>query len=680
MDDQATRVAPVAPVKRSRGTPIVLIWVVFVAMVVVAAYMQAGLLRLATFSQLLSGYDVFSLKRFDVPRLPPSKNFEVIGQRSGKLSAIAIADKYAYIGAGESLLIVSIENPKSIKIVGSLLLLGQISDIELEGHFAYICNGRGGLRIVDVRNPEKPKEVAAYGYMAVPKRTAIKSGCAYMVSGMRGLEVLDVRNPIRPVAVSFEDKAEKSGTLDSKNICIDTDRLCVMDEDQGLRLFNITDPFKPVELGEWKAGGRGMRRGATAAEGKTILVAGDSPDEGVSVLNISGTKPVLEASLDVPQYWYGTCAKLRDGFGFIGTSSGLIVVDIHDKKKLKLLSTFDKVKGITDLDLKDRRVYATDSTGDLSIIDISDPFTPLLVSRHHIGGDARMMTLSDGTLYITSSPSEIQSYKLPFDAKTLPFVQTFDFKGVRAINQIGNDIIVSDERYPTSGGRISLISLLKRQPDGTFKEAWSQTINKSNKEVTGINNTIYAAADDGIHILSKDGNQRSFQQVKGGVELLYAEENLLYAVTNNGPKETHLISFDTTDKDKLKKIGETLIDQHAYEITADQQNVYVLEGGIWGDRELSILQKNKDGSLKRLSSLKLRQADRIAVDGKRAYVQGFLQVQSVDITDAKNPKLVGSIDLSAVPLPASDLEAKDGIVYIAGQDGGVYILRDKTLR
>ncbi len=58
-----------------------------------------------------------------------------------------------------------------------------------------------------------------------------------------------------------------------------------------------------LKLGEWKAGGRGLRRGAAAVEGKTILIAGDSPDEGVSLLNIAGEKPELTSSLDVPQYW-----------------------------------------------------------------------------------------------------------------------------------------------------------------------------------------------------------------------------------------------------------------------------------------------------------------------------------------------------------------------------------------
>lgn len=57
-------------------------WVVVSAFIVVAAYLQtAGMLRLAVLTQLLSGYDVFAFKRFDVPRLPPAKNFEINGQK-----------------------------------------------------------------------------------------------------------------------------------------------------------------------------------------------------------------------------------------------------------------------------------------------------------------------------------------------------------------------------------------------------------------------------------------------------------------------------------------------------------------------------------------------------------------------------------------------------------------------
>ncbi len=118
----------------SRKSPLLIAWVAVSAFIVVAAYLQtAGMLRLAVLTQLLSGYDVFAFKRFDVPRLPPAKNFEINGQKGGKLSAIAIQGKYAYVGAGESLLVLNIENPKRISIAGSLLLLGQITDIEMEG-------------------------------------------------------------------------------------------------------------------------------------------------------------------------------------------------------------------------------------------------------------------------------------------------------------------------------------------------------------------------------------------------------------------------------------------------------------------------------------------------------------------------------------------------------------------
>ncbi len=655
-------------------------WVVISAFIVVAAYLQtAGMLRLAVLTQLFSGYDVFAFKRFDVPRLPPAKNFNIEGQKGGKLTAIAIHDKYAYIGAGESFLVMNIENPNKISIAGALLLLGQITDIELDGNYAYVCNGRGGLRIVDVTNPQKPKEVAAYGHMAVPKRVSVENGCAYIAAGMKGLEVLDVRNPMHPVAVSFEDSSGNAGTLDSKNICIDGDRLCVIDEDQGLRLFEITNPRAPSKLGEWKAGGLGLRRGAAAVEGKSILIAGDSPDEGISLLNISGNKPEWTSSLDVPQYWYGTCARIRDGFAYIGTSSGLVIVDIHDKKRPKQLSIFNGVQGIMDLDVKDNSIYATNASGDLSVIDVSDPFTPLLVSQHHVGGDVQLLTILDGTLYGASNPSEIQTFKLPLNSKVLPAVQNLDFKGIRALGSAGDDIVVSDERFPARGKRIALISLLKKQKDGRFKETWSQTVDKSNREVAGTKDFLFAAAEDGIHIFNKNGNERFFHPLKTGAELLNVSGDCLYVVTETGPKNTLLITFDAKDPEHLKQLGQIAIDQRAYSLVTDSRHAYILEGGIWGDRELSIFDKAKNGVLTRAGTLKIRQADRLAVDGDRAYVQGFLAVNSVDISDVKNPKQIGAVDLSAVPLAASDIKAKDGIVYIAGQDGGIYMLKDKTL-
>lgn len=680
MDAQGAQTAPLAPHKPKRKTPIIWIWAVFATLVIIAAYIHAGVLRLATLAQLFSGYDVFSVKRFDVPRLPPTKNFEVVLQKSGKLSAVAIRDDLAYLGAGESLVIVNIANPKHIQTISSLLLLGQISDIVLDGKYAYICNGRGGFRIVDVSNPEKPKEVAAYGHVAVPKQAVVRDGCAYIAAGMRGLEVLDVRNPIRPVAVSFEDKASsKYGTLDAKSICIDSDRLCVLDEDQGVRLFDISNPHKPAPLGEWKAGGLGLRRGAAVVDGKTILVAGDSPDAGVSLLDIKGVKPALTASLDVPSYWYGTSAKIREGFAYIGTSSGLLIVDISDKRKPVRLSAFTGVQGISDLDFKGHMVFATNDAGNLSVIDVSDPFSPLLVSSHRLGGNSQMLSIEDGVLYSTAGLSEIHSFKLPLDGKVVPSVQDFDFKSVRAFCRVGKDVAVADERFPNRGTRISLVTLLRKQPNGKFKEVWSQTVDKSNRELTGSGDYVFAAAEDGIHIFQKNGNSRFFYPMKTGADLLCSDGEHLYVVTETGPKNTFLLAFDAKDPEHLKKIGQVAIDERAYALATDKQHVYALEGGVWGDRELSIFDKNADGITRRIGSLKIKQADRLAIDGQRAYVQGFLEVKAVDIKDPRNPKIIGTVDLSAIPLSASDIKAKDGIVYIAGQDGGIYALKDKSL-
>ncbi len=332
-----------------------------------------------------------------------------------------------------------------------------------------------------------------------------------------------------------------------------------------------------------------------------------------------------------------------------------------------------------DLDVKDSHVYATSATGDLSVIDVSDPFTPLLVSSHHVGGDMQLLTILDGTLYGASSASEIQSFKLPLAFKTLPAVQSLDFKGIRAFGQAGEDLIVSDERFPARGSRIALVTLLKKQSDGKFKETWSQTVDKSNREVTGTKNHIFAAAENGIHIFNKSGNERFFYPLKTGADLLTAADDCLYVVTETGPKDTLLIAFDAKDPEHLKKLGQISIDQRAYSLATDSKHVYILEGGIWGDRELSIFDKAQNGALSRAGTLKIKQADRLAVDGDRAYVQGFLEVNSVDVSNVRNPKLVGTVDLSAIPLAASDIEAKNGIVYIAGQDGGIYMLKDKTL-
>jgi len=655
-------------------------WVIASAFIVAAAYVQsAGLWRLAAITQLLTGYDIFSQKRFDIPRLPPTKNFDVVAQKGGKLSAIAVQDKYAYIGAGQNLLVVDIENPRHIKTVGSLLLLGQISDIKIEKNIAYVCNGRGGLRIIDVSNPQAPKELAAYGHMAAPKKVAVGHDCAYIAAGINGLEIIDVKHPISPSTISFKDSAGGYETLESLSVCLDTDRLCVIDEEQGLRLYNLKDPRNPVKSGEWKAAGRGLRRGAAAVENKTMVIAGDSPDAGISILSLEREKPQLISSIDVPDFWYGRSTKIRNGFAYIGTLKGMLIVDIHDRKKPKQLSINSLITGTRDLDIYGSNLYAADDRGNLTIVDISDPFTPLVVSRHHLGGDAQMLTFIDEKLYATSNSSELQAFKADPEDNTSPSVQSLNLTGVKTLCRSEQDIVIADERFAKDGSRISVVTLLERQPNGSFKQSWSQSVEGANQELTCNKDFIFVACESGIHALSKSGKKRFFHAIRGGARILTTSENFLYAVEEKGPKETLLLVFDAKDPEHLRKTGETVIDQKAYALTAVANHLYLLEGGIWGDRELSILDTTVSGALQRVGTIKIKQADRLAVEGNRAYVQGFLQVNSVDISKPDKPKIVATADLSAVPLSASDIEAKQGIVYIAAAEGGVYILKDKSL-
>jgi len=178
----------------------------------------------------------------------------------------------------EVLYVLDIRDPhRPAKIGGRLLKVqGEIWDVVVEGGFAYIARGGGGLQILDVHDPTSPKRVGHLVTTALAGGVAVRGSFAFLAdrypSGL--LSVVDVSDPANPVEKTTYDLGAAC-----YGIAASDPFLYVAASARGLRVLDVRDPANPVEVGYFDTPGLAM---AVVADTDLVYVA-DGP-AGVLIL------------------------------------------------------------------------------------------------------------------------------------------------------------------------------------------------------------------------------------------------------------------------------------------------------------------------------------------------------------------------------------------------------------
>jgi len=264
----------------------------------------------------------------------------------GDATKIIIRDDYLYFGSSSGLTIFDLSCPSSPQKLGSVFFEDSVRDMVLNGGYAFIANGRKGLRIVDVSNPLKPGIVGTHEtpeatVAAVGERygeaMAVATFDHYVVVGIRGngMEIVDVQSVENPVAIAHYPEC-----CDIYKVLM-VGRYAYVFASCGpyVRLFDLSDPSNP-----------------------TLVATDDIQHDG-------RVRTVQE----------------NGGYLYLGYYEGVFIYDIHEPKEPELVNSLE-IKG-TSFHVAGR--YAFFSTGDydepLRVFDINDltRITPLQPKLAH---------------------------------------------------------------------------------------------------------------------------------------------------------------------------------------------------------------------------------------------------------------------------------------------------------
>jgi len=130
------------------------------------------------------------------------EEIENAGHPDTLFEGLAWQDDVLYVTTHTTGLNIYTTEPSGLAIPASQLG-GFVNAIEVtvQGQYAYVADGAGGIKVVDVANPLAPAIVASFATTSLARHVDVDGDRLYVAMGSDGILVLDVTNPLAPTQV-----------------------------------------------------------------------------------------------------------------------------------------------------------------------------------------------------------------------------------------------------------------------------------------------------------------------------------------------------------------------------------------------------------------------------------------------------------------------------------------------
>lgn len=306
---------------------------------------------------------------------PDSISLELVGQLAEPVQAVAVLDTYLYLGAGSTVVVVDISNPRNPVVVGrSVALSGTITDIAVAPEYVYAA--ANDLHVLNVSDPANPWPEGFNDTPGPISAVAVAGNFAYATTTqftpVPEFPTLPPVHTIRVLDISQQDDINEQGIAElpeeAHDLVISGRYAYVADGNGGLRMFDIAASSRPTEVGMFVETGSAL---GVAINGRHAYVAASV--EGILVINI--TDPP-----DLRQDNFFPTAESTTGIIVSGehvyaslSSGGLLALRIAGDPGLTVPlfveDDFYATPGvITDMATDANSIYVTDSSAGLLIL------------------------------------------------------------------------------------------------------------------------------------------------------------------------------------------------------------------------------------------------------------------------------------------------------------------------
>ena len=435
-----------------------------------------------------------------------------IGQGWNKnITGISVAGDYVYIAAGNAgLRVIDVSEPVQPIEVGAYEMAGEweyANDVAVSDGYVYVAGGFSGLYIMDISLPSNPEKIASYEVNGAARNVAIAGRYAYVSVLFGGqtmdayLTAVDISVPTHPQGFGTSDPFSYAPSL--HGLVIDDNIACIIADETGLILYDISIPSDRMIIGNYK-------------------VFGETTDIDL-----------------VDEYIY-----ITERFaGILPFDKGALrIMDVSNPAAPMEKSHYEVSRGVNSVSVVGEYAYTATATG-LEVVDVSDPTNPEFVSSFYAGREAVDILVIGNYAYIPvdnteNPPAEMGLYILdistPSDPKEISFVEIpgVGSYGWGDLAALENSIYVVD----TSLWVIDQNNLSDPSVIGQIQD-WPATA------ITVADDYVYLGNDfGGITIMNLSNPLEitqvadiSFGPVMGGIRVMdiYVVGNLAYIANGN---------------------------------------------------------------------------------------------------------------------------------------------------
>ncbi len=573
---------------------------------------------------------------------------------AGQVEALATDAGFAYLltrntGWGQSnrLNIFDVRVSRAPVLVSSVPTEG--AGLGVREGYAYIDSYRGSsLHIVDVRDPYAPVDVLRPSASVSSDPASLAVTKSLLVRGQSdppNLSVFDISRPEAPALLS-EKQLSVDGLPDVfVSMAVDGDRAyTVVDELSGQRpsvvgAYDLRQPARSSLLGEARI--ENVAGSVAAAGGHRLYISRYNSRLGshVAVLDVEPPSRIREVATKGLSGFANDIAVSTDGLRILIADSrfGLRLWERRSAAPAEL-GVHPLLGHVMDAQADGSLAYLA-ATAALSVIDLSDPGQPELLSQIPIDGAASALEVSGGRAFLTvggyrQGNSRYDSAVVAYDVTTptapkllgaLELEPDLEFASVarEVVWQItdGSDLVATDMDDPSLPRRLSTLALPEQAKvlalggDAAFVMVQVEPSYFSRCDILSVDVSDPASPNIvGRHVV--DGLRRCPQLVE-------YEDGKIYAATNDyATTADYLLVFDATDPANVRELVREQVPIGFYSMKVKSGSVYTC--GPWPSQvehwSLSLFMFRAPSRLRLVGTMSVEQGSRILDVGTYLYL------------------------------------------------------------
>ena len=332
-----------------------------------------------------------------------------VGHFGGWLNGMAVKDTYLFQIQAKVLTVFDISGG-DFNRVASLELPDESMQIFISGDYAYTFDtwSDAAMMVINISNPLNPVYVTELDYSTIGDANGHVSGNYAYIAMWDSLAVINISNPLAPVLENVIEMPADHIAVSGNTGCVDTD--------EGLVIYDMTDPANPVQRGTY---GNFVIDGLFVAGNYAYAGQQDENAHGLHVVDISNPdNPVQTGYVDIKHkegnvnYLHNPRTIYVEGsIAYVGCDfSHIYTVDVSTPSAPAVLGHLELNPGswasFTSFQAAGNMLclthdYTSGGPG-LYILDAGDPANLRIQAKLEEPAELKHMAASNDTLYLSS--------------------------------------------------------------------------------------------------------------------------------------------------------------------------------------------------------------------------------------------------------------------------------------